>query len=160
VVTSNQTDGWVDGSFCLDRVPSKGPLALITLALFGDNSPLDPGLYQPLPTTYASNPTEGLCYTYSPLTFLISDMDAMPMPCNGQFDQSAVYRIYSFFDPQYGIPALSRAAFLANQALFQMAGQGKSDVLFINSQPTFDLTRLDISMAAMIGLYPNLPFIF
>ncbi|PYI01959.1 hypothetical protein BO78DRAFT_472951 [Aspergillus sclerotiicarbonarius CBS 121057] len=156
VVISNQTDGWVDGSFYLDLVPSKGPLALITLALFGEHSSLDPSLYHPLSALNSTNAAEGYCYNYPPLTFLLSEHDnRIPMACNGQFDQSAYHWINDFFNPEYGIPALSRASFLANQALFNTAGQetlGLDNIIAINYQPSCNLTRPNIPRASMIGL--------
>ncbi|KAJ5203440.1 hypothetical protein N7449_005519 [Penicillium cf. viridicatum] len=99
----------------LDYVSSKGPLALITLALFGQKSTLDPSLYHPL---------EAMWIRY-------------------------------FTDPNRGIPALSQAAFLTNHALFYAAGIALTDLgdqLIVNYQPSFELMKPDISVAAMVGL--------
>lgn len=154
--SDSRADGWVDGTFYLDYVASKGPLALITLALFGQKSTLDPSLYRELDAINSTNAAQDVCYTYQPLAFLLSGSATyIPMACDGLSDQSGFQWIKYFTDPNRGIPALSQAAFLANKALFDVAWGGSidfDDQLIVNYQPSFELTKPDISVAAMIGL--------
>ncbi|KAJ5517242.1 hypothetical protein N7527_008802 [Penicillium freii] len=140
-------NGTYNGTFYLEFVASKGPLALITLALFGQDAFIDTKSHNLTKVRDQSSPLNSICYEYAPLALLLGQKE---LPCNNGYITPGRKWVNSFSNPQKAIPALNQAAFLANQAILQATAG--SSVLYINRRNHLEYLRPDISTGTVIGL--------
>ncbi|KAJ5957640.1 hypothetical protein N7501_011919 [Penicillium viridicatum] len=140
-------NGTYNGTFYLEFVASKGPLALITLALFGQDAFIDTKSHNLTKVRDESSPLNSICYEYAPLALLLGQKE---LPCNNGYITPGRKWVNSFSNPQKAIPALNQAAFLANQAILQATAG--SSVLYIHRRNHLEYLRPDISTGTIIGL--------
>lgn len=140
-------NGTYNGTFYLEFVASKGPLALITLALFGQDAFIDPKSHNLTKVRDLSSPLNSICYEYAPLALLF---DQKGLPCNNGYITPCTKWVNAFSSPLMAIPALNQAAFLANQAILQATAGSSS--LYIHSRSHLEYLRPEISTGTVIGL--------
>ncbi|OQD62998.1 hypothetical protein PENPOL_c010G03226 [Penicillium polonicum] len=140
-------NGTYNGTFYLEFVASKGPLALITLALFGQDAFIDTKSHNLTKVRDQSSPLNSICYEYAPLALLLGQKE---LPCNNGYITPGTTWVNSFSNPQKAIPALNQAAFLANQAILQATAG--SSVLYIQRRSHLEYLRPEISTGTIIGL--------
>lgn len=128
-------------------------MALITLALFGENASIDPNTHQK--TFNRSDPAVKLCYDYPPMVSLLNggSSSIITTSCDNNFLETGYEWVYAFTDPKIGIFALNQAAFLANQAIYRNDPPwlSNSQVLF-QRIPSLKMVKPGISTSALIGL--------
>ncbi|KAI9932342.1 hypothetical protein MW887_009855 [Aspergillus wentii] len=140
--------GYLHGKFYLDFVPAKGPLALLTLALFGSGSFIDTSAHNVTASSGADKAIQTVCYDYFPLMFLMGRKTCFS---DDDYVNGVASWLGYFVRPSYAVPALSQAAFLANQAIFmQDLEEGPSLNIFHRAH--LDSPRPRISTGAMVGL--------
>lgn len=89
------------------------------------------------------------CYEYPPLAFLFGHITTS---CDGTFVLTGRSWVQDFTGPELAIPVLSQAAFLANQALFEIGPMATNVRLYIWNLPNLPMAKPEISAPATIGL--------
>ncbi|KAL2871693.1 uncharacterized protein BJX67DRAFT_342817 [Aspergillus lucknowensis] len=140
-----------DGNFYLELVPAKGPLALLTIAMFGNDSFIGTRTLNPVTSPSADQQAPGqLCSEYPPLALLHRQYDL----CDGAGkDQVQLIGdwLSIFNDTDTATPLLNQAAFLANQAILTQEGQHLR-TFYVANIPADDIMKPDISTASMLSL--------
>ncbi|KAJ5322590.1 hypothetical protein N7452_010879 [Penicillium brevicompactum] len=138
-----------DGRWYLDLVPSKGPLATLTLALFGNGSFIDTSNRNISDTFHRTSAQDSVCYGYNPLSLIMGE-DERCSSSDSSGDRVATW-VSSLSETSYAISALSQAALLADHAVLMSARGGET--LTIYEKKGVDYPRPEISTVSMTILW-------
>lgn len=138
-----------DGRWYLDLVPSKGPLATLTLALFGNGSFIDTNNRNISDTFHRTSAQDSVCYGYNPLSLIMGE-DERCSSSDSSGDRVATWVSY-LSETSYATSALSQAALLADHAVLMSARGGET--LTIYEKKGVDYPRPEISTASMTILW-------
>lgn len=138
-----------DGRWYLDLVPSKGPLAMLTLALFGNGSFIDTANRNLSDTFHRTSAQANACYGYNPLSLIMGE-DERCSSSDSYGDRVATWVSY-LSETSYAISALSQAALLADRDILKSA-RG-AETLTIYERKGVDYPRPEISTASMTILW-------
>ncbi|CAG8932112.1 unnamed protein product [Penicillium salamii] len=136
------------GNWYLDLVPSKGPLAVLTLALFGNDSFID--AHNDIPGSFHRvNAQDDVCYSYNPLSLVMGEDEECSS--DSSFGDRVATWVSYFSMAEYAVSALSQVSLLANHAILASARGGET--LTIYERGSVDYSRPDISAASMTVLW-------
>ncbi|CAI7659015.1 unnamed protein product [Penicillium bialowiezense] len=122
-----------DGRWYPDLVPSKGPLAMLTLALFGNASFIDTANRNLSDTFHRTSAQDDACYGYNPLSLIMGEDER----CSSS--------------DSYGDRVATWAALLADRDILKSARGGET--LTIYERKGVDYPRPEISTASMTILW-------
>ncbi|CAG7966195.1 unnamed protein product [Penicillium salamii] len=138
-----------NGNWYLDLVPSKGPLTVLTLALFGNDSFIDTHNDDISGSFHRVNAQDDVCYGYNPLSLVMGEDEECSS--GSSFGDRVATWVSYFSMAEYAVSALSQASLLANHAILASARGGET--LTIYERESVDYSRPEISATSMTVLW-------